>query len=122
MERGLVDHRAALLAAQVGGTRGERDDFVPRGEADAVREDVAALVADRDFLDLARDPVELARPPRGGLDELQRHVLVVTDVPGVHAVLAGGGERAIGGLAPGETDAAGFFADLDLRGSAIQRR
>ena len=75
-----------------------------------------ALVADRDLLDLARDPIELARPPRGGLDEFERHVLVVTDVPGVHAVLTGGGEHAIGGLAPGETDAAGFFADLDLRG------
>ena len=112
----LVDHRATLLAAQVGWPRGERDDFVPRGEADSIAEDVAPLIVDRDLLDPARDPIEFARPPCGGLDELERHVLVVADVPGVHAVLAGGGKRAIGGLAPGETDAAGFFADLDLRG------
>ena len=115
VKSGLVDHGASLLAAQVGGARRERDDFVARGEADAVREDVARLIVHRDFLDPARDAIEFARPPGGGLDELQRHVLVVADVPGVHAAFAGGGQRAIGGLAPGDSDPARFFADLDLR-------
>ena len=90
----LVDHRAPLLAAQIGGPRGERDDFVPGGEADAIGEDVAPLIVHRDLFDRVRCLVELARPRGRGLDELERHVPVVAEVPGVHPGRGRGRERA----------------------------
>ena len=116
VECGLVDNGASVLAAQVGRARRQRDDFVAGGEADAVGEDVVALVFEHNLLDRLRRPVEPPRPARRGLDELQRHVLVVADVPAVDAGASAGGraQRAVGGLGPGDADAAGFFADLDL--------
>ena len=113
MEGGLVDHGAALFAAQVGGPRAERDDFVSGGEADAIGEHVAALVLERDLLDRVRRLVELPRPRGRRLDELARHVAVVAEVPGVHPGRGRGRERGVGGLGPGDPDAARFLGDLD---------
>ena len=117
MEGGLVYNRASVLAAQIGRPRRQRHDFVPRREADSVGQDVGALVGERDFLDRLRGPIEAPGPSRGRLDELQRHVLVVADVPSVDsgAPAGGGAERAIGSLGPGNTYSPRLLADLDLR-------
>ena len=117
MERGLVDDRAAVLAAQIRRPRRQRRDFVPRREADPVGQDVGALVLEHDFLDRLRRPIEAPRPSRRRLDELERHVLVVADIPSVDSGPPAGGraERAIGGLGPGNAYSPRFLADLDLR-------
>ena len=117
MEGGLVYNRASVLAAQIGRPRRQRHDFVPRREADSVGQDVGALVVEHNFLDRLRRPVEAPRPSRGGLDKLERHVLVVADIPSVDSGPSadGGAERAIGGLGPGDTYSARLLADLDLR-------
>src|SRR5216683_1712582 len=58
-------------------------------------------------------PCETAGPSGGVLDKLARHIFVVADIPPVGAVAASGVERSVGSFGPGDTDAAGFFADLD---------
>ena len=113
MERRLVDHGAPLFAAQVRGTRAERDDFVSGSEADAIGQQVAPLILQRDLLDRVRRLVELARPRGRGLDELARHVPVVAEVPGVHPGRGRGRERGVGGFGPGDSDAARFLGHLD---------
>ena len=112
---GLVDHGAPLFAAQVGGPRAERDDFMSGGEADAVGEQVAALVLQRDLLDRRRRLVELARPRGRRLDELARHVAVVAEVPGVHPGRRRRRKRRVGRLGPGDSDPARFLGHLDRR-------
>ncbi len=110
---GLVDDGAALFAAEVGRAGREGDDFVAGGEAEAIGEEVAAVVVDGDFLDGAGGLIELTGPGGGGLDEFAGHILVVAEVPGIHAAGGGGGEGAGGGLGPGEADAAGFLGDFN---------
>ena len=117
MERGLVDNGASVLAAQIRGPRRQRNDLVPRGEANPVGEDCAALVLDRDLLDRFGRAIEPPRPSRGGLDKLERHILVVADVPAVHPgpPRRGSAKRAVGSLSPGDTDTPRLLTDLDLR-------
>src|ERR1035437_9975603 len=117
MERRLVYDRAAVLAAQIRRARRQRHDFVPRREACSVRQDVGALVREHNFLDRLRRPSEAQRPSRVRLDELERHVLVVADIPSVDSGPPAGGraERTIGSLGPGNAYSPRLLADLDLR-------
>src|ERR1700689_417961 len=117
MERGLVYNGAAVLAAQIRGPRRQRDNLMTRREANAVREDIAALVLEHYFLDRLRRLVKSHRPARGRLDKLERHVLVVTDIPAVDSRPSGGrsGKRPVSSLSPGNPDPPRLFADLDLR-------
>src|SRR5271156_4654130 len=117
MERGLVYNGAAVLAAQIRGPRRQRDDLMPRRKANAVRENIAALVLEHYFLDRLRRLVKSQRPARGRLDKLERHVLVVLDIPAVDSRAPGGrsAKRPVSSLGPGNPDPPRFFADLDLR-------
>ena len=117
VKSGLIDYRAPLLPAQIRRTRRQRDNLVPRRESNPVGKDVARFVGDRNFLDRARRLVEAPRPHRRRLDELERHVLVVPDVPAVHSAASRNrrAECAIGSLGPGEPDAARLLGDFHLR-------
>src|SRR5260221_6917637 len=117
MECGLVDHRASVLAAQIRRPRRQRDDLVPRRKANSVGQDIGALVVEHDLLDFFGGPVEPPRPSRGRLDKLERHILVVADIPSVDPGAPAGSstKRAIRRFSPGDPDAPRFLADFDLR-------
>jgi len=92
VERGLIDDDFPLFAPQIGGPGGEADDLETRGELDPEGEDVLAvpaLVGQHHLFDLRRHPMELPGPARRVLDIFPGHILVIADVPRVHAVLAG---------------------------------
>src|SRR5271168_2081259 len=117
MERGLVDYGAAVLAAQIRRPRRQRDDLVPRRETNPVREDVAALVFDYNLLDRFGRAIEAPRPSRRRFDKLERHVLVVADIPSVDSGPSSRSraERPIRSLGPGDPDAPRLLADFHQR-------
>ena len=117
MERGFVDHRASVLAAQIRRPRRQRHDLVPRREPDPIRQDIGALVLEHNFLDRLRRPIKPPRPSRRRFDKLERHILVVSDIPSVDPRAPGRRrpERPISRLSPGNPNPPRFLADLDLR-------
>src|SRR5277367_826023 len=117
VERRLVNHGASVLATQVRRPRRQRDNFVRRREANAICEDVTALVFQYYFLDRFGRAIEALRPPRSRLDKLERHVLVVADIPAVNSRPSAGRrpQRPICSLSPRNANPPRLLADFDLR-------
>src|SRR5271154_1696281 len=117
VERRLVDHGASVLAPQIRRPRRQRDNFVPGGETNSIRENVAALVVQHYFLDRFGRAIEALRPPRSRLDKLERHVLVVADIPAVNSRPSAGRrpQRPICSLSPRNANPPRLLADFDLR-------
>ena len=95
VESGLVDDDVALFAAQVRGTRRQGSDAVARRAADDKGQDVFVAVVEYFLAHCLGDQLVMANPVGAVADKFFGHVLVVADVPDVHA---GGGGRHQGGL------------------------
>ena len=89
VEGGFVDDDVALFAAQVGGARRQGGDAVARRAADDKGEDVFVAVVEDFFADRLGDQLVMANPVGAVADKFFGHILVVADIPDVHA----GGSR-----------------------------
>ena len=89
VESSLVDDDVALFAAQVGGARRQGGDAVARRAADDKGEDVFVAVVEDFFADRLGDQLVMANPVGAVADKFFGHILVVADIPDVHA----GGSR-----------------------------
>ena len=98
VEGSLVDDDVALFAAQVGGARRQGGDAVARRAADDEGEDVLVTVVEYLLAYRLGDQLVMANPVGAVADKFFGHVLVVADVPDVHA---GGGRRHQCGLGGG---------------------
>ena len=106
VEGGLVNDDVALFAAQVGGTTGQGGDTVAAGAANDEGEDVLVAVLDNFFCHGFRDQLVMLDPVGCIADKFFGHVLVVADVPHVHAGLRRSNQRGLGGGGPADADAA----------------
>src|SRR5271154_1065853 len=88
-----------------------------RRKPNPVSKDVAALILDRDLLNRLSRPIKPPRPPRSSLDKLERHILVVPDIPAIDPgpPRRSSAQRPVGRLSPGNTNAPRFLTDFDLR-------
>src|SRR5580704_6778129 len=117
VERSLIDHRAPVLAAQIRRPRRERNDLMPRRKPDSVCQDIGALIIEHNLLNCFSRPIKPPRPPRGGFNKLERHVLVVPDIPSIDPGASGGSgpKRPIGSLSPGNPNPPRLLTNFDLR-------
>ncbi len=117
-EGGLVEDRKALAAAQRTRLGRERDDREARGEVDLEGLDpVIGAIVEQRLTDLAADMLEHARPVRGRVDELLRHVVRGAHVERVHAAVAARRGRTQHGVRrrpPGGAGAAGLLDEDDV--------